>query len=80
MKRYLLFDAGCPACTRVARAIERESNGWLTARSLHDPKMQALLRKARPEWRWEPTLLEVDSEHVRVFTGLNICVSYQGWG
>lgn len=72
MKRYLLFDAGCPACTGVARAIERESNGWLTARSLHDHEMRALLRKTRPEWRWEPTLLEVDSEHVRVFTGLHL--------
>jgi hypothetical protein len=39
---------------------------------LRDHDTQALLRKTRPEWRREPTLLEVDSEHVRVFTGLHL--------
>jgi hypothetical protein len=72
MERYLLFDSGCSVCTGLAQAIERESNGWLTARSLRDAEMQALLKETRPEWRWEPTLLEVDGARVRVFTGLKL--------
>ena len=69
MQRYLLFDSGCTMCVDVARAIEQTSNGWMQARSLSDPEMQALLVKARPNWKWEPTLLEVDGQKVKVFTG-----------
>lgn len=70
MERSLLFDSGCAACTKLARAIEHDTEGWLAARSLHEPEIQALLDRARPGWRWEPTLLEVDGDQVRAFTGL----------
>lgn len=72
MPRYLLFDSGCALCTGLAQKIERETAGWLTARSLRDPAMQALLNMARPNWRWEPTLVEVHGERVRVFTGIRL--------
>lgn len=72
MKRYLLFDSGCSFCTGLARSIERESKGWLTARSLRDPEMQLLLNQAQSHWRWEPSLLEVNHGIVRVFTGLQM--------
>ncbi len=70
MTHYLLFDSQCLACSSLAQAIEGESQGWLAARSLHDAEMQGLLNRARPGWKWEPTLLEVDGERVRAFTGL----------
>ena len=70
MKRYLLFDSGCNLCTRLAQDIEKESEGWLVARSLRDPEMHALLEEARPDWRWQPTLLEVQDDNINVVTGV----------
>lgn len=72
MKRYLLFDASCMKCGKLARAIEKDVNGWLTANSLRDPEMQALLNLARSDWRWQPTLLEVESSRVTAFTGISL--------
>ena len=69
-KRYLLFDAGCSECTEIAQAVEQETEGWLTALSLREKNTQELLSKARPGWRWEPTLLEVDGDKISAFTGL----------
>ncbi len=62
MRRYLLFDSGCSKCTEIAQAVEQAAQGWLEARSLRDPAMQRLLDAARPDWRWEPTSLEVWEE------------------
>ncbi len=70
MERFLLFDSGCSLCSGLARDIERESGGRLVARSLREPEMKALLDRARPGWHWEPTLLEVEVDRVRAFTGL----------
>lgn len=72
MERYLLFDSGCMRCTELARQIEHATQGWLKARSLHDPAMQTLLNTARPGWRWEPALVEIAGERVQVFTGLRM--------
>lgn len=72
MERYLLFDAGCAICSRMAQELDEVSNGWFTARSLRDEDMQALLRNARPDWKWEPTLLEVKGTRIRVYTGLKM--------
>lgn len=72
MQRYLLFDSGCSICTDIAASIEEESNGWLEARSLRDPAMKVLLDRAKPSWQWEPALLEVDQEAIRIFTGLKL--------
>lgn len=69
MNRYLLFDAGCSLCSGLARDIAAVSDGLLGARSLHDPEMQAALKRVRPGWRWEPTLLEVQGGEAHVFTG-----------
>lgn len=69
MKRYLLFDAGCAACTALARSVERESQGWLEARSLREPEVQAYVQQTARSMRWEPTLLEVTDQGVQIFTG-----------
>lgn len=70
MERFLLFDSGCSLCSDLARGIEREASGWLKARSLREPEVKALLDRAEPNWRWEPTLLEVEGDRARAFTGL----------
>ena len=69
MERYLLFDSGCNMCTKLAYDIEQEAGDWLVAHSLRDLKIQALLKKIKPNWRWEPTLLEIDGEQTKIFTG-----------
>lgn len=69
MERYLLFDSGCRACTNIAQAVEKESSNWLMARSLRDLEMQTLLAQADPAWKWTPTILEREGDHIRIFTG-----------
>jgi hypothetical protein len=72
--RYLLFDSGCSACTEIAQAVEKETDGWLTVRSLREDGVQEALNKARPGWKWEPTFLEVSEDRTIVFTGLSMKV------
>jgi len=72
MQRYLLFDSDCAACTSVAQSIEQILGGWLTACSLRHPRMMQLLDRARPKWGWEPTLLEIEGDQVRAFTGISL--------
>ncbi|MGB3632963.1 MAG: hypothetical protein WA982_02870 [Rubrobacteraceae bacterium] len=71
-QRYLLFDSGCSTCTDVAHSVEQETDGWLTARSLQEDEVQAQLTKARPNWKWEPALMEVEGDEILVFTGLQM--------
>jgi len=54
--------------------VEEAAGGWLEARSLRDPEMRALLDRARPGWKWEPTLVEVAGDEVRVYQGLGMRV------
>lgn len=69
MERYLLFDAGCSICTNVAATIERESGGWLTAKSLNDPTARAWREETGQADSWEPALIEVTTERTQAFTG-----------
>jgi len=71
-ERWLLYDAGCSICAALAREVETLSGGRLRVRNLRDPEVQARLDRARPGWRWEPMLLEIEGERVRVFTGLGM--------
>ena len=72
MQHYLLFDSGCQTCSSLAQLVADESQGWLEIRSLREPAMQELLNRARPGWKWEPTLLALDGAQVDVFTGLSL--------
>lgn len=72
MQRYLLFDSGCSVCSGLARDVEAHSEGRLSAQSLADPKIQQLLGQAKPDWRWEPTLMEVNEATVKAFTGVSM--------
>ncbi|MFN8491410.1 MAG: hypothetical protein U0350_27685 [Caldilineaceae bacterium] len=62
MKRYLLFDSGCSFCTGAAKDIEMQTEGWLTAWSLRDPKVKTILDKIYPGWKWEPMVLKIDDD------------------
>lgn len=68
--RYLLFDASCALCSDLAGDVERASNHKLVTKSLYDRDALELLKRARPDYKFEPTLLEVKGEKVRAFTGM----------
>ena len=74
MERYLLFDSDCGTCSRIAEAIAPETRGWLAIRSLTEPAIQNLLSKAKPNWKWQPTLLEIKVKQIRVFTGYSLLI------
>ena len=71
-ERYLLFDGGCSVCAALAREVEALSGGRLGVRNLRDPEIQVLLNRARPGWRWEPMLVVIEGERVRVLAGLGM--------
>ncbi|WP_448591608.1 hypothetical protein [Thermoflexus hugenholtzii] len=50
--------------------METLSGGRLQVRNLRDPEVQPMLNPAHPNWRWEPMLVEIEGERVRVFAGL----------
>lgn len=68
--RYLLFDSSCSLCTGLARDIKRASQGALLGKSLYAADAQQLLKRARPNPIFEPTLVEVEGERVRAYSGL----------
>ena len=71
-KQWLLYDGGCAACIALAQEVEALSGGRLGVRSLREPEVQARRNPARLGWRWEPMLLEVEGEQVRVLAGLGM--------
>ncbi len=72
MNRYLLFDSGCSACSELVQEVVRASGGWMEAKSLRDPEIQSMLDRAHPNWRWEPMLLEIENDKLRVLTGVKM--------
>lgn len=69
-KHYLLFDSSCALCNDVAGSVEKESGGTLQGMSLYAPEAKRMLDQARPNWKFEPTLLEVEGDKVRAYTGM----------
>ncbi len=70
MERYLLFDASCALCSDLAGDVERASDGKIITKSLYAPDALALLKRARPDFKFEPTLLTVEGDKVRAYTGM----------
>lgn len=70
MERFVLFDSGCLVCSGMAHDIEHAAGGWLSVRSLRSAEVQQHLDRAAPGWKWEPMLLELDGDAVRVHRGL----------
>jgi uncharacterized repeat protein (TIGR03803 family) len=70
MKRYLVFDAGCVACSALARDIERLVNGRLEVISLNAWATRELLSQVFPDgWQERPYLLTVDQGRVSAASG-----------
>jgi hypothetical protein len=69
MQRFLLFDSGCAVCSSVAEQVEQDAGGWLQVRDLNDPEMRQLLDQHYPTRVFRPTLVVVDGEKARMFTG-----------
>jgi uncharacterized repeat protein (TIGR03803 family) len=70
MKRYLVFDAGCIACSALARDIERLANGRLEVISLNAWATRELLSQVFPDgWQEQPYLLTVDQGQVSAASG-----------
>lgn len=67
---YLLFDASCSLCSDLAGDVERASGNKLETKSLYAPDALELLKKARPDYKFEPTLLQVQGDQVRAYTGM----------
>ncbi|WP_447034624.1 bacteriocin fulvocin C-related protein [Streptomyces sp. DSM 118878] len=66
----LAFDAGCRFCEEVADQVENSVDGTLTTAALTDPRIRALRVRALGEGaEWAPTLLAVDGDQVRAWTG-----------
>lgn len=69
-ERYILFDSGCAQCADVAAQIENASDRKLRGKSLYAPEAKQWLDRARPGWKFEPTLVELEGENARAFTGM----------
>lgn len=67
---YLLFDSSCSLCSDLAGDVERASGGTLLTKSLYAPDAIELLKQARPNYKFEPTLVQVKGKRVRAYTGM----------
>lgn len=72
MRRYLIFDAHCSVCKRLAETVEEVVDGKLEAISIHSDEARILLDQAYPEgWKHAPYLLTVESDRVHAWTGMS---------
>lgn len=66
----LAFDADCPFCEEVVDRVRVSVDGTLTTAGLTEPRIRALRERAPGEGaEWAPTLLAVDGDQVRAWTG-----------
>ncbi len=73
LNRYLLYNAGCGTCSSIAEKINEVAGEVLVVRSLSELEIQQLLKNARPDWKWEPMLMEVSADkNISVYAGINM--------
>lgn len=71
MRRYLIYDAGCSACERIAEEIGTITGSKLELISIWAPEATALLDEALPEgWGIAPYLVVSERGRVRAWTGV----------
>jgi methylamine dehydrogenase accessory protein MauD len=70
VERYLLFDASCALCSDLAGDVERASDGKIITKSLYAPDALEMLKRARPDYKFEPTLLVAEGDKVKAYTGM----------
>lgn len=76
-KRLVLgFDAGCLACSELARRIEEQVGEKLEIRSLRNPQVREWRERALgDDAPWAPTLIEVkEPTEVRAWTGRSMAL------
>ena len=71
-QHYILFDSGCAQCTDIAAEIEKATGNNLLGKSLYAPEAKQWLDRALPGWKFEPTLVELNGDKVRAFTGMSM--------
>ncbi|SDS60235.1 bacteriocin fulvocin C-related protein [Jiangella sp. DSM 45060] len=69
----LAFDASCGTCREISAAVARAAEDRLEVLPLRHPDVEGWRRRAGdPEWA--PTLLRVDGDEVRAWTGARLAV------
>lgn len=75
---YLGFDAACATCASIADEVRQATSDRLTPMSLSDSRMiewrRELLGEDAP---WTPTLVVVDDDRTRAFTGVEMGLRLQ---
>jgi hypothetical protein len=69
MRRYLLVDANCPACSKAGKDISAISGGLIEVASLSDPRFATHHRPDEPK---RPLLIEQFDGDVRVYRGADL--------
>lgn len=73
MERYIVFDADCSTCTRLAKEIEEASDGMVETLSIYDWRAKALLNRAYPQgWTHTPYFVVVKQGKVHAWRGLGL--------
>ena len=67
---WLLFDAGCAACSDAANQIEAIAGDTVRTTSMLTTDSQRILDELRPGWRDEPHVLVVNEDGVHALSGL----------
>jgi predicted DCC family thiol-disulfide oxidoreductase YuxK len=79
VERYLVYDARCGSCSRLAEALRDAVGDKLKAISIHDGEARALLDQARPGgWKYAPYLVTASSGKVTAETGISAALRL-GW-
>lgn len=69
MQRFLVYDDSCQHCGNLAQSVDAVAEGWLSCRGLSDPEMIAMIESVLPDWKWQPMLVTVNKDVVRVSSG-----------
>jgi predicted DCC family thiol-disulfide oxidoreductase YuxK len=75
MERYLVYDAQCTTCNRLAVRIQEAVSDRLRAMDIKGDEARTLLDRARPGgWVDNPYLVTVSRRQVRAWTGTGAAV------
>lgn len=70
MERYLVYDAGCSACSDLAQSIQDTAGNKLRTINIRDGQARVLLDRAYPSgWRFAPYLVTVRGGETRAWSG-----------
>lgn len=68
-QKFLLYDDSCSRCGNLAQLVEKVAEGQLVSLSMTDPEMKRLVASVRSDPKWEPMLVTVKRDRVRVYSG-----------